>query len=150
MVLQCGCHNDPRIQPRIFCIFTNAPLRWHLFKYFFQVHAKFGHRHFPFLQCIDCIEANRKIAVCRIAICWHNNKAFWPPSRQDSVQCMGKVLLTEGWYQRPGKSVSTTWRLARANIDDQVGEIFISLLAVLSLLSLAVLDMFKGNCSSQM
>ncbi len=98
----------------------------------------------------DCGLQLAELQNCRITICWHNNKAFWPPSRQDSVQCMGKVLLTEGWYQRPGKSVSTTWRLARANIDDQVGEIFISLLAVLSLLSLAVLDMFKGNCSSQM
>lgn len=49
-----------------------------------------------------------------------------------------------------GKSVPATWRLARANIDDQVEEIFMSLLGVLSLLSLAVLDMLKGNCSSQM
>ena len=43
--------------------------------------------------------------------------------------------------------MSATWRLARANIDDQVEQIFMSLLAVLSLLSLAVLDMFKGNYS---
>ena len=43
--------------------------------------------------------------------------------------------------------MSAMWRLARANIDDQVEQIFMSLLAVLSLLSLAVLDMFKGNYS---
>lgn len=46
--------------------------------------------------------------------------------------------------------MSATWRLARANIDDQVEDIFMSLLAVLSLLSLAVFDMFKGNYSSEM